>query len=268
MYRPAKLISLALTAALAAALFGCANGTDTPNFTSGIGTPNPTDSASASPGASGSPSPSATKTSSSPKPPSYPNNPKDYATATATAWASGGARMDATRLAQLADPNMILQLQTWNGIDGHWGYINCDGTAGSSHCLFRNYNGDELTITVVHQYLGQPHAATEGLIDKTQYPNDSTSYALNLLYAWQNGNEPRMSVYSNSTVTSQLKAAPSFSQITYSAGGSGSSGTTYVIIEGAGGDAGKGLKVKIDLAKLTKKNAVVCVVLNNSLGTC
>jgi hypothetical protein len=256
MTRRAKLLSVTLIAAVATALSGCAdNGADTPNFTSGMGTPNPSASASAS--ASSSPSPGASPSTATSKPPSYPTNAKDYAIATATAWASGGGRSNPERFAQLATEGAMLQVETWKGIDGHWGYISCDGTAGSSHCLFRNYNGDELTITIVNQYLGQPHAATEMLIDKTLYSTDATAYARNFMLAWVNGNTPRMLALSSQSVVDKTKTLTAISSSTTIA--SGAAGSTYVKFEGLGPDLGRGLTIRVENLSLGKRSAIKCI---------
>ncbi len=136
---------------------------------------------------------------------SFPSTAKAYAQAVVTASKQGQVET----LGSLTTPGVQEQLlEIPQPLNDAWSYVRCDGTAGSSYCLFVNADGDELTLRVSHPLLGQAHATTEVTLDLTQYPADGVAYVKEFVAAWQVGNTARMLKLSTPGVVDQLGTAP------------------------------------------------------------
>lgn len=103
--------------------------------------------------------PAAPKTSSPPPPkPSYPGTAQAYAKAVVAAWVA----KDLSTLASLTTEQVHEQLIEIPGpLNMDWGFMMCDGAAGSSYCRFRNDPGDVLILRISNSKLGKAHATTE-----------------------------------------------------------------------------------------------------------
>jgi len=137
----------------------------------------------------GSPTASATSTSAL----GYPSDARTYADAVLAAWKNG----QQSRLADLSTATVVLQLQGTTGLDSNWSYVQCQGAAGSSFCQYFNNNGDAITIRVINQFLGQPHAVSEVQLDITKYETTADAYVKAFIEAWRSINPKRMSVLAN-----------------------------------------------------------------------
>ena len=136
---------------------------------------------------------------------SFPGTAKAYAQAVVTAWKQG----QVNTLGSLTTPGVQEQLlEIPQPLNDAWSYLRCDGTAGSSYCLFVNADGDELTLRISHPLLGKAHAATEVTLDLTAYPADGVAYVKEFVAAWQIGNTTRMLKLSKPSVVDQLGTAP------------------------------------------------------------
>lgn len=154
----------------------------------GLGTGNPGE-----PNSSGGAN--ATGGDGSPGAPTYPNDARAYAMAAINAWVNG----QTSRLAALTSSGAAVNFANVNGHpDSHWQYHRCDGAAGSQYCVFRNNNGDQLQLRLTSQYLGQQHAVSEAVFDRTEYPASAGAYVSGFILAWVNDNRQRMVVYANS----------------------------------------------------------------------
>lgn len=137
----------------------------------------------------------------------YPANAKDYCTAAVQAW----LKKQDSRIKQLSDAGGAVN---WANIQSNlntdWKYVKGDGAAGSTYCVVRNDNGDELQVQVTNQLLGKPMAITNVVLDRTEYASSPDDYVHALITAWENGNTQRMGAYSTSSVVSSLTkhAAP------------------------------------------------------------
>lgn len=136
---------------------------------------------------------------------SYPDTAKGYAEAVIKAWKQD--KIDV--LGSLTTPEVQEQiLQIPEPLNDAWTYLRCDGTAGSSYCTFANADGDEFTLRISHALLGQPHAATDVMLDLTEYPGDGVEYVKEFVAAWQIGNTARMLKLSKPSVVDELNKAP------------------------------------------------------------
>lgn len=191
-----SLCRAAFTAGITAAvllLVGCAGqrpatGDSTATATTGFG------SAQAGAG-TGTPAVGVTPPVEPPPPPpgpppvAYPATARAYAETTVAAWSTG----DLEGLAALTTPEVYEQFVEIPGkLRTDWIHHRCDGVAGSNYCALRNGDGDQITVRVVSQYLGGPHAARELSADLTTYPINGESYARAFVRAWAAGNTPRM----------------------------------------------------------------------------
>lgn len=250
----ARLIPIVLVGVLGGVLLGgCAGkGNETPNFTSGLGTPD--SSATPTAGAtSGAPTP-ATSTKSTQAAPTYPNNAKEYGQALMTAW----GKKDNNRVELLSTSASLAQLNGQaKGLDSRWTYVTCDGSAGTERCTYRNGNGDDALVGVTGQYLGQPHAAGDVQIFKTLYYADAVGYATTFAQAYAAGNTQRMGALSSSTVVNQAKSVDKIESASYFPDGAADS--TYVQVSGLGPDLGKSYYVKITNDRLGRSHAITCV---------
>jgi hypothetical protein len=120
-----------------------------------------------------------------------------------TAWLAG----DQARLDQLRDPaNQIFHSVGLGDYDRHYAFQSCQGAAGSSYCLFYNAVGDELTLRVINQKLGGPHAITEGKFNPLTFPTDMQAYAQECLDAWKSGNTVRVGFLTTADAKTHLYA--------------------------------------------------------------
>ena len=178
----ARVFSLAIATAVLAALTACGGGP--------TGSPNP------APNPSGTEdlgtvtaSPTTAQTTTNPPAPAYPNTARAYAEAVLAAW---GQKQN-TRLMDLTTAQVHEQIIEIPGPPNQqWGYVKCDGAAGSSYCSFVNADGDVITLRIVNQFLGGPHAATEVKLDQTEYLSNAKDYVKAFVEAWRNGNTKRM----------------------------------------------------------------------------
>jgi hypothetical protein len=138
-------------------------------------------------------------------PATYPNDARNYAMAAITAWVNG----QTSRLASLTGPGAATNFANISGHpDTHWQYYQCEGAAGSLYCSFRNNNGDQLQLRVSSQYLGQQHAVSEVVYEKTEYGTSAESYVSNFILAWTNGNKQRMVAYANQQTVDLVTKSP------------------------------------------------------------
>lgn len=161
-------------------------------------------------GAFGSVDPSTTSpappSTTAPAPaPTYPATAKAYAEAVLAAWKNKQA-------ATLGDLTTAMVQEQILEIPGpppqDWTHIRCDGAAGSSFCAFYNSDGDEITLRISNQLVGQAHAATQVIFDVPEYPSDGIDYVKAFVAAWKNSNTPRMLLLSKPEVVNQLGTAP------------------------------------------------------------
>jgi hypothetical protein len=156
-------------------------------------------------GSTGEPTPDGNGGATTGAPPTYPNDARTYAMAAITAWANG----QTSRLASLTAPGAASQFASIQGHpDTHWQYYQCEGAAGSQYCTFRNSNGDQLQLRVSSQYLGQQHAVSEAVFEKTEYPTSAESYVSSFILAWTNGNKQRMVAYANQQTVDFVTKSP------------------------------------------------------------
>jgi hypothetical protein len=186
---------LLLTAATALAVAACSSpaqgggGGSAPSPSGGPGGSGATGS-SATPGggAVATLGPAAAPTSA-PAATGYPSDAESYTQAALTAWASG----DQSRLDQLrASGNNVFQTISSPAYDHHFQLYQCQGAAGSSYCVVFNKVGDELTLRLSNQLLGQAHAMISGDFQPTTFPADMQAYAQEALDAWLAHNTARM----------------------------------------------------------------------------
>jgi hypothetical protein len=148
------------------------------------------------------PPPPATTTQA---PPTYPATAKAYAEAVLAAWKD---KQTAT-LGDLTTPMVQEQILEIPGPPPQdWTHVRCDGAAGSSYCVFFNSDGDEITLRISNQLLGQAHAATQVTLDVPEYPSDGIEYVKEFVAAWKNSNKPRMLLLSKPSVVNLLGTAP------------------------------------------------------------
>lgn len=137
--------------------------------------------------------------------PDYPDDAQVYAQAVMAALQAD----DWDRFGDLTTPETFDQLvELPASVDDDWSFHRCDGAAGSSYCSFINDEGDALAIRISHALLGEPHAATDVVLDSTEYPHDGITYVKEFIGAWQFGNTVRMHKLSSSAVIGKLPATP------------------------------------------------------------
>jgi hypothetical protein len=150
------------------------------------------------------PTSQATSTATSTPPttqPVYPNTAEEYAKAGVAAWVNH----DSVRLDQLeVSGGLIHSLAGCNGCyDMAFTYVNCEGAAGSSYCLFFNAVGDELTVRLLNSLVGGPQAIVTGSIwSPITFPSDNKAYAQEALNAWLDRNDARLKLLTQSSMTS------------------------------------------------------------------
>jgi hypothetical protein len=207
--RRGLLIMLALVGALATA--GCKTTGSAAGAAAG---PAPAPAATVAPagigvGAFGAPEPTAAPATLEAGPTKiaviFPATAQAYAEAVVAAWKQGKINV----LGSLTTPGVQEQmLEIPEPLNDAWTFLRCDGTAGSSYCLFANADGDELTLRISHALLGQAHAAIEVKLDQTEYPDEGVAYVKEFVGAWQVGNTWRMLKLSKQSVVDQLGTAP------------------------------------------------------------
>jgi hypothetical protein len=264
MGRRGAPLALALGLAVSAALVGgCAHRPGSDN-----GGPNDTGSQAAGVGgvggdSSGTPGPGETGGgNNSPAPPTYPNDAKVYGQAAINAWVGG----QSTRLGQLAASGAVSQFASIQGHpDTHWQYIQCDGAAGSSHCTFRNNNGDQLVLRLTNETLGKPRALEEVVYDRTTYSGNANQYVSDFLGAWFNGNKQRMLTYANQkTVDFLAQYTPLKDWTAQNNGPNDQAGHTYVFEAGSPGNGGGSYTFKLLNSSLGKAHAIECAAVSSN----
>jgi hypothetical protein len=183
---------LAVLAVLAATLVGTASCVDTSGPTTA--TPAVTASGSAEPSTVVTPDPAVTTTAPAVGS-SYPTSAQAYAEAVLQAW----RLKQFTRVSDLTSATVLTQLQTTANIETDWSFVNCQGAAGSSYCLYLNGDGDAATLRLENQQLGRAHATTEVKLDLTTYSNNAVEYVKAFIEAWRTANTKRMGVLANTT---------------------------------------------------------------------
>lgn len=153
--------------------------------------------------------------------PTYPDTAQAYAQAVVDAWA-GDSPSWLQALTSTGVSHEIFDLDASPFDD--WGFLRCDGAAGSAYCSFVNAeDGDVLTLRISNGLLGQAHAAEDVILDKTVYPNDGTEYVKEFVQAWTFGNTVRMLLLSSDDVVDEVpdppKATVSYPEPTCCGGG-------------------------------------------------
>jgi hypothetical protein len=193
----------------------------------------------------------------SPQPATYPTDARSYAEAAITAWING----QAPRLAQLTAPGVAVNFANIPGHpDPHWQYNHCEGTAGGPYCIFRNNDGDELTLRVVNQYLGQPHAITEVMFDRTGYPANVSDHVRSFFNAWAGGNRQRMLSLANEDTVNFVTPYPPPADWTVGTP-EGAAGHSYVNVTST---AGFSMTVKVLNANIGMAHAIECAALGTT----
>lgn len=223
MRAPHRAAAIAL---LALALTGCGQGsgkgapTESPSAAAGLGT-----------GATASANPSGAGTSSV----GYPSTAGPYAQAALTAWAGG----DTNRVDQLRDAgaNIFATLSAGN-YDKQFALRSCQVAGGSSYCIFYNDAGDELTLRVSNERLGQPHAIMDGSFQPITFPTDMQAYAQECLDAWKAGNFARISLLTTTDARNHLNAInPAFRSTSWTfVDSQGAAGSSYLAWRDPAGD--------------------------------
>jgi hypothetical protein len=175
--RRAGYIAAAIVAA--ATVIACGTGNATPTSTS-----TNTSTSTAAPTSAAPTTPTIT----------YPTDAAAYAAAVRDAWKNH----DTATLDALTAGSVETQLAAIpSSTNQTWHPGTCDGTAGSMYCTAFNDNGDKLTIKIVNQLLGQPHAADNAQFDPTVLTGDVVAA---FVQAWQDGNTWRMHVLAGDSV--------------------------------------------------------------------
>ena len=105
---------------------------------------------------------------------SFPASARLYAEAVLLAWRT----KQYGQLGELTTPAVLSQLQTTANVEPNWAYVNCQGAAGSSYCLFINGDGDAITLRLDNQLLGKARATTEVKLDQTTYSTALLEYVV------------------------------------------------------------------------------------------
>jgi len=158
-------------------------------------TPSPAVSGSESAGpASPTASPTKSATAATPSPTAtFPASARLYAEAVLLAWRT----KQYSQLSELTTTAVLSQLQTTANVEPNWTYVDCQGAAGSSYCLFINADGDAVTVRLDNQLIGRARAATEVKLDQTTYSNNAVEYVKAFIEAWRNANTKRMAALAN-----------------------------------------------------------------------
>jgi hypothetical protein len=153
----------------------------------------------------------------------YPTDAAAYAAAVGDAWKNH----DTTTLDALTAGSAESQLAAIpSATNQTWHPGTCDGAAGSMYCSAFNDNGDKLTIKIVSQLLGQPHAADDVHFNPTDLTSDVVA---EFVQAWQDGNTWRMHVLApDSVVTFATGHTPPTTD--YKECGNSVMGTEYVTV--------------------------------------
>jgi hypothetical protein len=250
---PTALAIPLVAVALAFALAGCGTGKNAGTDAS----PSTDTQIGGAPSGTASATPAGSATASVPASPLYPTTAKAYAQEFLKAW----SKKDYSRLDQLGSVAAVQQVKdsvTYGGLpNANWHYIKCDGGGGTTHCTFRNDNGDETVIALNDSQIGHPTAVTEAPLDRTVYATTPGQYVNNFIGAWENDNRQRMLAYSTQAVVDWAVTKPPITS--YTLGCNAAAGKTDVMIDGLGGDLGKsyGLEVDNALAGAGKKHAIV-----------
>jgi hypothetical protein len=183
----------------------------------------------------------------------YPSDAKTYCTQAVQAW----LKKQDTRIKQLSNAGGAVNwanIQT--NLNTDWKYIKGDGAAGSTYCVVRNDNGDELQIQVNNQLLGKPMAITNVVLDRTEYASSADDYVHAIITAWENGNTQRMAAYSNSTVVSYLtkhSAPPDWTDDPQTTNGD------HVAIRGSSRETGDSYTFQVKTSPGGKAHAILSV---------
>ena len=194
-----------------------------------------------------------------PVPTGYPDEARAYAEAAITAWVNG----QKGRLEQLSGPGVAVTFLNIGGTpDSHWLYYRCEGAAGSQYCAFRNNAGDQLQLRLTTQLLGKPHAVSEVVFEKTEYPSSADSYVSGFILAWVNGNKQRMLALANrSTVDLVSRSTPPTDWTAQNNGPPPSGGYTYVFETS---NQGFSMTFKVLGSSLGKPHAIQCAKAGNA----
>jgi hypothetical protein len=168
-------------------------------------------------------------------PAGYPSDAQSYAQAALTAWAGG----DQTRLDQLRDPgNTVFQTISSPAYDHNFHLYQCQGAAGSSYCMVFNNVGDELTLRLSNQLLGQPHAVVGGDFKPITFPADMQAYAQEALDAWLAHDTARVGLLLTPDAVTSLNAISAAHQADgWTFGDSqGAAGSSYLSWKNPAGD--------------------------------
>lgn len=168
-----------LILAAGAALAACTS----PGSGAGGSTPSPSGGAggSATPAGNGGGQPAQQAASPTPAAAGYPSDAQSYAQATLTAWSGG----DQARLDELTGPSVtVFGTISSSAYDHSYHLYQCEGAAGSSYCMAFNTVGDQLTLRLSNQLLGQPHAVVGGDFKPITFPADMQAYAQEAIDAW------------------------------------------------------------------------------------
>lgn len=89
-------------------------------------------------------------------------------------------------------------------LDMTWGYVVCDGAAGSTYCTYRNKLGSDLILRL--QNGATSHQIGEVRLDSTVYHTDPLKYAKEFLDAFTSHNKPRMVALSSQAIVDGIVA--------------------------------------------------------------
>jgi hypothetical protein len=134
----------------------------------------------------------------------FPADAQLYAQAAIGSWT---AATDPAQLGQYASDQAVSQLGRIAAgppvPDMTWTFAAKSVSPGRATCLFRNANGDDLTVSLQDPTSG-PQQVTAVAYTPTTYPGTVAAYAAELLAAWRDGNQPRMAALAGPNVAAYL----------------------------------------------------------------
>ena len=233
-----RLATVVAVAGLAVTLGACANASGSGSLTGagtsgqpGVGAPGAGSSATGLPAtpiastpATGGGSGSGSTTGGTPATHPYPS---DYFGAILTAWNNH----DTAYLTLLTSTATRNQLYGLGNINKHWTLVSSEGAMGSSYGSFYNAGGDWIVLRTINDATSQHqwHAGTVQTWDVMTFPHDATTYVKHFVDAWINGNQARMTLLANASITSTFMAMSNKPDFSYTTGTpDGTAGHTHI----------------------------------------